>query len=382
MIEIPEKINRIIEVLEQNGYKAYIVGGCVRDSLLGLYPSDFDITTSAKPEEIISLFRRTIPTGLKHGTVTVMVGKTAVEVTTFRTESGYTDSRHPENVTFVTSLKDDLSRRDFTVNALCFNKKSGVLDYFSGLSDLENKILRAVGDPEKRFSEDALRILRLFRFSSQLGFKPEENTNIAALKLKKGLQNISRERIFTELKKTLKGKNPNAISPLICENGLAFLGISSLPDFETVKTVKNEDLKLFAFLYGSSKDPIATLKALKASNRQIHFTENILKIIDMPVNNKPELKNAMRFTNFESVEMLLKFLKAKRENTRQRENLLEEIKKNNEPYSIPQLAISGKDLMDLGVFGADIKEALNRLLDIVIESPEKNQKEILLSLTK
>ncbi len=381
-MEIPEKINRIIEALEQNGYKAYIVGGCVRDSLLGLYPSDFDITTSAKPEEIMSIFRRAVPTGLKHGTVTVIVGKTPVEVTTFRTESDYTDSRHPQKVTFVTSLKDDLSRRDFTVNALCFNKKSGVLDYFGGLSDLENKILRAVGDPEKRFSEDALRILRLFRFASQLGFTPEENTKSAALKLKTGLKNISRERIFTELKKTVIGKNPEAVTPLIAEGALEFLSITRLPDFEAITKIQGEDLKLFAFLSESSESPVAVLKSLKASNKEIKFTADLLKISAFPLNTKAEIKHALKITDFNTVENLLKYFSSKGENTEKSQQLLREIEKNKEPYKISHLAVTGNDLIEFGITKTEIGKKLSLLLEEVIANPQKNRKDILLSLTK
>ena len=191
MLSIPENAARVIDRLTQNGYEAYIVGGCVRDSLLGLTVSDFDITTSAKPEKVIELFEKTVPTGIKHGTVTVMIGNEPIEVTTFRTEGVYNDSRHPEDVEFVSDIREDLSRRDFTVNAIAYNEKTGIVDLFGGMSDLENKILRAVGDPEKRFREDALRILRLFRFASQLGFEIEENTLNSALSLKDGLENIS-----------------------------------------------------------------------------------------------------------------------------------------------------------------------------------------------
>ncbi len=182
MFKIPQNALLVINRLTQNGYKAYIVGGCVRDILLDKTPHDFDITTNAKPNEIISLFEKTVPTGIKHGTVTVILRDEPIEVTTFRTDRDYTDNRRPDNVTFVDDLKEDLARRDFTVNALAYNKTEGLKDFFGGQDDLQNKILRAVGNPEKRFREDALRILRLFRFASTLGFSIEEQTLNDAIK--------------------------------------------------------------------------------------------------------------------------------------------------------------------------------------------------------
>ena len=191
MLFIPPNVEFVIETLQKNGYEAYVVGGCVRDMLTGKTPHDFDVTTDATPEEVIKLFEKTVPTGIKHGTVTVLIGGTPVETTTYRTEGNYKDHRRPESVSFVKSLREDLSRRDFTVNAMAYNSKDGVKDYFSGREDIEKSILRAVGDPEKRFNEDALRILRLFRFSSVLKFKPDGATLAAALKFADLLKEIS-----------------------------------------------------------------------------------------------------------------------------------------------------------------------------------------------
>ena len=173
-IEIPAGAARILKVLEANGYEAYVVGGCVRDSLLGKQPHDWDITTSALPLQVKALFSRTIDTGLKHGTVTIPSGREAYEVTTYRIDGEYLDGRHPSEVTFTASLREDLKRRDFTINAMAYNEKDGLQDFFDGISDLENQRIRAVGDPRKRFEEDALRILRAVRFSAQLGYTVEE----------------------------------------------------------------------------------------------------------------------------------------------------------------------------------------------------------------
>ena len=189
-IDLNNDVNYILETLEKTNFEAYVVGGFVRDFLLGKKSNDVDITTSALPKEIKSLFPKTIDTGIKHGTITVILNKTSYEVTTFRIDGEYLDSRHPKEVTFTRSLKEDLRRRDFTVNAFAYNNKVGLVDYFNGLGDLKNKIIRAIDDPNKRFKEDVLRILRCFRFSAQLDFKIEENTLKAASLLALLIKNI------------------------------------------------------------------------------------------------------------------------------------------------------------------------------------------------
>ena len=374
MLKIPEKIKFVLRTLTQNGYEAYIVGGCVRDSLLGITPSDYDVTTSAKPEEILGLFDKTVPTGLKHGTVTVIIENEPIEVTTFRTEGEYKDFRHPQNVEFVTDLREDLSRRDFTVNAVAYNETVGLVDLFGGLSDLENKILRSVGDSDKRFKEDALRILRLFRFASQLEFTPEEKTLKSALKLQNGLKNISKERIFSEIVKAVNGKNPKAILPLINSGGLEFLGICKTPEFTTID---DSDLRLFVFLNTSSENPIEVLKTLKAPNRQIDFANKLLKLQSIEMENKEDIKNALFLTDFNAVNSFLQL-----QEDEGKLKLLAEIIKNKEPYLISHLAISGEDLKELGFKGKEIGEILERLRQTVVCSPEKNRKEILLTLTQ
>ena len=178
-IQIPEKAKYIIETIQNAGFEAYVVGGCVRDSILGRCPEDWDITTSARPEQVKQLFRRTIDTGIQHGTVTVMLDKEGFEVTTYRVDGKYEDSRHPKEVTFTPNLEEDLKRRDFTINAMAYNPSSGLVDLFGGLEDIERKIIRCVGDPLERFTEDALRIMRAVRFSAQLGFTIEEETRKA-----------------------------------------------------------------------------------------------------------------------------------------------------------------------------------------------------------
>ena len=211
-IEIPAGAARILKVLEANGYEAYVVGGCVRDSLLGKQPHDWDITTSALPLQVKALFSRTIDTGLKHGTVTIPSGRgEAYEVTTYRIDGEYLDGRHPSEVTFTASLREDLKRRDFTINAMAYNEKDGLQDFFDGISDLETHRIRAVGDPKKRFEEDALRILRAVRFSAQLGYTVEEGTLRAMRTLAPTLARISAERIAAELEKILVSPHPDRL---------------------------------------------------------------------------------------------------------------------------------------------------------------------------
>ena len=181
-IRIPEKVSEIIHELNQNGYEAFAVGGCVRDSILGKLPQDWDITTSAKPHEVKRIFRRTIDTGIEHGTVTVMLGKEGFEVTTYRVDGEYEDNRHPKQVSFTANLTEDLARRDFTINAMAYNPDCGLVDVFGGLEDLRRKVIRSVGTAAERFDEDALRILRAIRFSAQLGFDIEKNTREAMTK--------------------------------------------------------------------------------------------------------------------------------------------------------------------------------------------------------
>lgn len=201
--ELPEKVNEILNTLMEQGYEAYAVGGCVRDALLGKEPKDWDITTSAKPIEVKKLFRRTIDTGLQHGTVTIMMGKEGFEVTTYRVDGEYEDGRHPKEVTFTASLEEDLKRRDFTMNAMAYNKKEGLIDLFDGRSDLQKKMIRCVGDPVQRFEEDALRMLRAVRFAGQLGFTIDSATKEAIRQKAETLDKISAERICAELNQLL-----------------------------------------------------------------------------------------------------------------------------------------------------------------------------------
>ena len=379
MLFIPKEIQFIIDTLVKNGFEAYLVGGCVRDMLMDIPPHDYDITTSAPPETIISLFKKTVPTGIKHGTVTVINGGIAAEVTTYRADGDYTDHRRPKSVTFVKSLKEDLARRDFTVNAIAYNKTKGVKDFFGGIKDINNKILRAVGEPEKRFREDALRILRLFRFASVLEFTPEKETLNAALKCAPLLESISAERISSELRKAINGKKPAALKPLTDIRGLEFIGIKA-PDYSKIIPLQGEGLALFGFLYSSTDNLISALEFLKPSNKEKKLYQNILTLLSLPLpQSKEEIKEMLFKTDPCSVEKYLYFKNSYfGTDTQNAFNMLSEITENGEPYRISDLKIGGKNLINMGVSGEKIGETLEYLRGLVVINPEQNRKSILL----
>ncbi len=258
VIKIPQQVNRAIEILRQNGHTAYVVGGAVRDALMGKEAHDWDIATSAKPEETAEAFRdfRVIETGIKHGTVTVIVDRESLEITTYRIESGYSDNRHPDKVEFTDMIEDDLSRRDFTVNAIAYSPSAGIADPFGGCGDINKKIIRCVGEPDRRFGEDALRILRALRFSATLGFEIDKATSDSIRKNYKSLENISAERIFVELSKLLCGKDAKRI---LLDYSEVFFFI--LPELEPMKNcAQNHERHIFD-VWGHTVEAVANVKA-------------------------------------------------------------------------------------------------------------------------
>ncbi|MEG0722054.1 MAG: CCA tRNA nucleotidyltransferase, partial [Lachnospiraceae bacterium] len=235
-IKLPEKVNHIIKTIQVAGYEAYAVGGCIRDSILGRMPEDWDITTSAMPMQVKELFYRTFDTGIEHGTVTVVLEKESFEVTTYRIDGEYEDNRHPKEVTFTRNLMEDLLRRDFTMNAMAYNEETGLVDGFSGRKDLENQVIRCVGNAAERFGEDALRMLRGVRFAAQLGFTMESETKVAIQALAPTLSCISAERIQMELIKMLVSPRPEMLE-------MAYeLGITKviLPEFDDMMETEQE----------------------------------------------------------------------------------------------------------------------------------------------
>ncbi len=379
MFTIPPAIEQILETFCQNGHEAYLVGGCVRDLLCRKQPHDYDITTSADPQTVLALFPKTIQTGVKHGTVTVLSGGYAVEVTTYRTDGEYRDSRRPETVTFVKSLREDLARRDFTVNAIAYHPKTGLQDPFNGRKDIQNRLLRAVGDPRRRFTEDALRILRLFRFSSQLGFVIEPDTLQAALACADALPHISAERIKSELCRTLNGANPAALAPLTAAGKLTFLGINS-PNYPAITSLQG-DTALFAFLWSGGADMATALESLKASNREKTFCRQMIALFTLPFPaDKPAIKNRLAATS-PSVfkEYLLCSNALFQTDIRSASAMFQEILDRQEPYLISHLAVDGQDLKSLGISGKKIGKTLEALRQTVVLDPAQNQRETLLA---
>ncbi len=392
-IRLPERVSYIIERLEEAGYEAYAVGGCVRDSMLGREPQDWDITTSALPGETKAIFSRTIDTGIKHGTVTAMFGKEGYEITTYRIDGKYTDSRHPDSVEFTRSLEEDLKRRDFTINAMACNSRE-LVDMFGGAEDLGNKLIRCVGVPEERFGEDALRILRAVRFSAQLGFDIDPATTDAAAKLAPMLSNISAERIHSELHKLLMSDHPDRLK-LINELGIdhvilpelmpvAALGkldelVDQLAAAPAVPAVKWAVLLLFT---GSASE---IMHRLKFDNQTIYTVKALLHFRDVPVTElTPEgMRRLMCDAGTELMEPLFDFIRATSPGIvlTGAVSLFERILEAGDCTQIKNLAVNGRDLMDAGIpAGKAVGETLDFLLDKVLADPSLNTKEQLLKL--
>ncbi len=469
-IQVPEKVNLIIETLLAHGHEAYAVGGCVRDSLLRREADDWDITTSASPYEVKALFRRTIDTGIQHGTVTVMLDKEGFEVTTYRIDGEYEDGRHPREVLFTKSLEEDLKRRDFTINAMAYNHQTGMVDIFGGVEDLKNKIIRCVGAAGERFDEDALRIMRAFRFSGQLGFSIEEKTRKAAAERAENLRKISAERIRTELTKLLLSKHPDrllwmqqdGITKIVLpefdamvhteQNNknhqynvgehtlrtVEFVGNSKrqsaylkevLPEFpaDTVCTGKEwskkelQVLRYAALLHDVAKPVVritddrqehrfpnhAEAGAPKAKEimHRLKFdnetTDYVVRLVgahneyNIPTESEEENLAAMRKMMYRLGPDMMEFLwelqladvlsqhpamlKIKLDILAESRRLHRLVKEHGDCVSLKQLAVNGKDLMELGVQpGKQIGMILEQLLGKVLDNPVWNTKAALL----
>lgn len=381
---LPKCVENCIDVLNNNGYEAFCVGGAVRDMLMGKQPKDFDIATNCHPQDTAKLFSHTIPTGIKHGTVTVVIDNTPIEVTTYRTEGGYFDSRHPDSVNFVNNIKEDLSRRDFTVNAIAYNHLDGIVDYFGGKEDIDKKILRTVGNSETRFSEDALRIMRLFRFASQLGFSIENDTHLGAKEKMPLLEKISAERIFAELTKLLLGEYIEKSKMFFELGALKFCGIRKC-DITRLSSLPADMLTRFAALMILSNADYTVVTAnLKTDNQ---LKENLGKIMALYNNAVPknsiDIKEALCFAGLDNFRVYLNLINTldgvSCDDINRKLSLVVE---NNEPYRICDLAVSGEDIKALGYSGKVIGEKLEFLRREVIGNPELNSKSSLISLIK
>ncbi len=376
LFELPNEILNCINTLENRGFEAFCVGGSVRDLIMGKKPHDYDVTTNATPKEVASLFPNTVPTGIIHGTITVIIDKMPIEVTTYRSDIGYSDSRRPDSVNFLSSVDGDLKRRDFTVNAICYNPKIGIYDPLLGETDIKNKILRTVGEPSLRFSEDALRIMRTFRFSATLDFNIEDNTLKEALKLSHLLKNISVERIFSELKKGFLSNHPEKLSPIIMCKALNFLGFDAHEVPSSLALLPQDFALRFAkYCEMSNADAKKILINLKSDNQTKRDTEKYLKMFSMPKNSRADIKRVLNLGGLKLSENLITAydLLNKTDYT----SVLEDILVSREPYCIKMLAVDGNDLLKQGVLPANIGETLNALLEKVIENPELNSTEVL-----
>lgn len=411
-IEMPSEVKFIISELESHEYEAFAVGGCIRDSLLGRTPNDWDITTSAKPEEVKEIFHRTVDTGIKHGTVTVLIGKKSFEITTYRVDGAYTDGRHPESVRYSKYLKEDLRRRDFTINAFAYNDEVGLRDEFYGFRDMEWKIIRAVGNAEDRFSEDALRMMRTIRFAAQLGFNIELNTYNAIIKLAPNIKKVSAERIQVELTKTLMSDHPEVtieyaktglfveILPVLYDT---LSGISAQKTLELLKYVPRMVIMRYAALlrYRTPEEARDVLRKLKLDNFTINTVTKLVEyqndINDVIEENDISVREAIHKYGTDLLELMFVFAEAdgrmKREytgfNSRGRnvhlktiKKLYDEILERGDCVDLKGLAVNGSDLMELGIVGEQIGETLNWLLHIVMENPALNNKNTLISFVE
>ena len=391
-IKIPAPAEEILTKLNENGYEAYVVGGCVRDMILGREPGDWDITTSALPEQVKQVFRRTVDTGIQHGTVTVMMGDEGYEVTTYRIDGEYADGRHPDSVTFTPSLTEDLKRRDFTVNAMAYNGNTGLVDEFGGMEDLGRGIIRCVGEPMDRFSEDALRILRAIRFSAQLGFTIEGRTYGAIRAIAPNMVHVSKERIQAELTKLLLSPHPGHIS-MVYETGISpyvsetfhkvpLLGMPSVP--AQVPPVRH--MRWAAFLRKCMPDEaVKILKDLKLDNDTINRVRTLISWQDYGLGpDKYSIRIAMSRMEPDLFDDLLEFRMClseagARQDLGHTALLVDEIRRAGDCISLKTLAVGGNDIIKAGIRpGREVGLTLARLLEMVLEEPARNTKEYLL----
>lgn len=386
-IKIPSHVRGIMDCIENAGHEAFVVGGSLRDALLGTPPHDWDVTTSALPETVTSLFpdMHVIPTGLRHGTVTVVAEGDPIEITTYRVDGEYTDSRRPDQVQFTTSIEDDLSRRDFTVNAMAYSEKRGIVDLFGGRDDLGNKMIRAVGDPEKRFTEDALRIMRAFRFSAQLDFEIEENTLAAAKSLSARLKNIARERIGSEFMKLLSSKAA-ARSLSLMDGVLREIIPYDVPKERLAlveKLPRDSEARLALLLHGAPKEAVLdTAHSLRLSNDQKKRLTAMSQSSPVCEITPAACRRSLRALGDDAprAARILALLGLCSDGLEVA--ILTEAAKSP-CLAIGDLSINGTDLIAEGIAsGRGVGDTLSSLLDAVIDDQSLNKRDTLLNLAK
>ena len=430
---IPEHAEWIIRELMAHGFEAYAVGGCVRDSILGRKPEDWDITTSARPEQVKQIFHRTVDTGIEHGTVTVLVDKEAYEVTTYRVDGEYEDHRHPKEVTFTASLEEDLKRRDFTINAMAYNPETGLVDIFEGIEDLNKKIIRCVGDPNARFDEDALRILRAIRFSAQLGFEIDAATKDAMTEKAETLKDVSAERIRVELVKLLVSAHPEKMSEayalgltkVVLPEYDAIVGIEQhtpnhVYDVEehTIRCLQNVEadpvLRLTMLFHDFGKPIVKKtdagrdifykhpevstaickdiLKRLKFDNYTLDRVCRLVKWHGLKYH--PNEISVRRALNRVGRDLFEDFIKVQRADVlaknptvvpgklailEEKEAIYRRVIERGDCFEVKMLAVNGRDLIQAGIKpGPLLGAVLERLVEWVIDDPKRNIKKLLL----
>lgn len=403
-INLPPKVRYIINKIYQNNYEAYIVGGCVRDAILGFEPNDYDITTSASPNTIQEIFKdfKCIETGIEHGTVSVVIEDEIFEITTYRIEGEYKDHRRPDKVDFTDRLEEDLKRRDFTINAMAYNEKKGLIDLFGGKEDLNNKIIKTVGNPYDRFNEDGLRMIRAIRFSSKLNFTIEKETLKAIYDKSFIINNISLERITDEFTKIILSDKPENIKYLFETKLLKYLNISNEDDIGKLKQFYNE-IVILKKINKNLEKRLALLDYIIEKNnincksfcneliysKKIIKNHNIiltlLKNIEIDHLNKVEIKKILSGVDRNLLEEYLdisRIIYDKEKKVDEIIDILSEIEENNECYIIKNLKVNGRDIMSLGYKNKEVGEVLNYLLEIVIEDYTLNKKDVLIKKIK
>ena len=387
---LPIYVKNVLSALERAGHECYCVGGCVRNFLLSIPISDYDVTTSALPSETISALHsfKTIETGIKHGTVTAISNSHPIEITTYRSENTYSDHRHPDSVSFSKTLGDDLSRRDFTINALAFHEKSGIIDLFGGIDDLKKRLIKTVGNPDERFNEDALRILRALRFASVLGFDIEEKTAKSIRKNSGLLSFISKERIYSELTRLICGNSAEKIIKDYAEIFAFVFGNEFISAKELKKAAaslsalpKEPHIRFAALFKGiGAASAQGILLSLKADKFTVQSVATLVSAADIPApKGRIELKKLLRNYGAESLNDILILNEIYSEEIQKE---ISDILENGECFRLCDLEISGADLLSLGFEGKQIGATLEEILNLVIEEILPNNKENLISFVK
>lgn len=403
-ISLPPKVKYIIDKIHENNFEAYIVGGCVRDAILGIKPNDYDITTNATPKTIKNIFRdfKCIETGIEHGTISVVIDEEIYEITTYRIEGEYKDHRRPENVDFTNKLEEDLKRRDFTINAMAYNENEGLVDLFGGKRDIENKIIKTVGNPYDRFNEDGLRMIRAIRFSSKLDFQIEKDTLLAIYNNATIIKNISLERITDEFNKVILSNKPENIIYLFKTKLLNNLHINSEEDenkieklYKKISILKKIDkvlvkrLVVLDYIIENLKiDCKMFCKQLvysKKTNKEHDIILDLIKETDINNLDKIKIKKILNQIDrklFEDYLDINRVIYEDEENYEKIIDILKEIEENKECYTIKNLKVNGKDIMAQGYENKAVGQVLNYLLNQVIINPNLNKKNLLIKKIK